>query len=912
MLPTVTCDETPHRPRGWRSRRARWVAPAAALLVALGLAVAPASAESPDTVKLSYYLPKDVKYDPKVPTPRKYFGFEVGNRHLHHHELVGYMRALAKSSPRVKIQEYGRTHGNRPLLLLTITSPENLGKLETIREEHLRWIDPTQGDKGNVEPPEDMPAIMNMGYGIHGNEPSAHHAAVIIAYHLAAAQGEQIDKLLKNVVVLLDPCLNPDGFDRFSNWANAFRGKTLNADRNHREHQEGFITGRTNYYWFDLNRDWLPLTQPESRGRMEWFHRWLPHVLLDYHEMGTDNTYFFQPGVPTRRNPYIPERNVELTAAFGKYHAKAMDNIGSEYFTQDMFDDFFPGKGSTYPDLHGGVGILFEQASSRGHVQESINGDVTFPFTIRNHVTTSLSSLQATLDLRKELLKHQRNFYRESMELAAKDPVKAYVVAAPADPIRLAKFLELLRRHRMSYVALDKPIKTEEGEFKPGEAFVIPLQQKDYRYLKTMFEHRTKFVEEAFYDISTWNILDAYGLQYSTLKQWPVAEKATAKQDGENKEKAQEAKKADKKDAKPAQRKAAEVAMPKAPKFGDDDTACLIDWRGYYAPRLLYQLQDRGFIVKVATEPVVVNINGKPREFGYGTLVVPLGKYRDKLDELQELLAAAAADGVASYAVAGNLSVKGPDLGSSRIRVTKQAKPLLIVGEGIAQYDAGEVWHLLDQQFNIPLTLGDVHRIGGMDLSDYTTVIVVDGSYRLLGEAGLRKLKEFVEDGGTLVAIGDNARWLKDADLANVTLVSAPASSAEERKRRPYAAANDDAALRAIRGAIVVADVDITHPIGYGYDERPVALFRSSTQFVKPTANLYSSPVVYRDDALLSGYMSEDNQKRAAGAASVAVYAKGRGRVVLFSDNPVFRAHWHGTERLFLNALSFGNLIRVP
>ena len=884
-----------------------------ALLVVLGLVTAPAPAgESADTVHLSYYLPTDVKYNPKVPTPRKYLGFEIGNRHLQHHELVGYLRALAKASPRVKIHEYGRTHGNRPLLLLTITSPENHSRLETIREEHLRWIDPNSGDKADAKPPKDMPVIMNMGYGIHGNEPSASNSAVVVAYYLAAAQGEQIDKLLNNIVILMDPCLNPDGFDRYAQWANAYRGKTLNADSNHREHVELFPNGRTNYYWFDLNRDWLPLTQPESRGRMEWYHRWLPNVVLDYHEMGTDNTYFFQPGVPTRRNPWIPERNVELTVAFGAYHAKALDRIGSEYFTKDTFDDFFPGKGSTYPDLHGGVGILFEQGSSRGHVQKSINGDVTFPFTIRNQVTTSMSSLQAALDLREELLLHQRNFYRESLELADKDPIKAYVVAAPGDPYRLATFLDLLRRHRMSYVPLDKPIKTEDGEFKPGEAFVVPLRQKDYRYLKTMFERRTKFVEETFYDISTWNILDAYGLQYSALKQWPVAEKAkNAKPADATKSDAKKGGKA--KEAKPGQRNAAEVAMPKAPVFGPDDTACLIDWRGYYAPRLLYRLQSRGFIVKVATEPVKVTIDGKPREFGYGTLVVPLGKYRDRLDELQELLAAAAADGVASYAVSGNLVLDGPDLGSSRIRVTKQVKPLLIVGDGISAYDAGEVWHLLDQRFNIPLTLADVHRIGGIDLSNYTTVICVDGSYRLLGEAGLRKLKEWVEDGGTLVAIGNHGRWLKDTDLANVTLLPAPTPSAEERaKRRPYASASEDAALRAVRGAILLTDVDTTHPIGYGYDERPLAVFRSNTQFVKPSANPYSTPVVYRDEPLASGYMSAENQKRAAGAASVVVYSKGRGRVVLFSDNPVFRAHWHGTERLFLNTLSFGNLIRVP
>lgn len=942
MLPTVTCEETPHRRLVRRRGGARWAWPLAALLVVVGLGSPAALADkAPDDAELSYYLPKDVKYDPKVPTPQSYLGYEIGNRHLHHHELVGYLQTLAKASPRVKVQEYARSHGKRPLLLLTITSPDNHGRLETIRKEHLRWINPKGGDKADAKPPQDMPAILNMGYGIHGNEPSASSAAVVVAYHLAAAQGEQIDKLLADVVILMDPCLNPDGFDRFAHWANSHRGQVPNADRDHREHQEPFPNGRTNYYWFDLNRDWMPLTQPESRGRMEWYHRWMPNVVLDYHEMGTDSTYFFQPGVPTRRNPWIPERNVELTVAFGDYHAKALDQIGSEYFTEAQFDDFYPGKGSTYPDLHGGVGILFEQGSSRGHVQESINGDVTFPFTIRNQVTTSLSSLQATLDLREELLVHQRNFYRENLELAAKDPIQAYVVASPGDPHRLATFLDLLRRQRLTYVPLDKPIKTAEGEFKPGEAFVVPMRQKDYRFLKAIFERRTKFTESIFYDISTWTMLDAYGLQYSPLKQWPVTDKADAKKDEAKKDNSgsqEKAKAADQKNAKQdakadaekakqpkpaksAQAKGqngkpagkAQVAMPKPPAFRGDETACLIDWRGYFAPQLLYQLQQRGYTVKVATEPIVVESNGQRVELGYGTLVVPLGKHRENLGELQELLRDAAALGVASYAVKGGLTAQGPDLGSGPFRVTKQVKPLLIVGEGVTAYDAGEVWHLLDQRFKIPVTLAEVHRIGSMNLSEYTTVIVVEGSYRLLGEAGVRRLKAWVEDGGTLIAIGSLGRWLKDSDLANVTMIPAPAPSDKEaNKRRPYASAADDAALKRIRGAILQGDVDITHPLGYGYADRPLALFRSTEQFVKPTANPYSSPVVYREKPLVSGYMSEENQKRASEAASVAVYAKGRGRVVLFTDNPVFRAHWHGTERLFLNALSFGDIIRVP
>ncbi len=948
----------------------------------LAMPAAPAAADDAlAEIDLKYYLREDHAYDPQVPTPRSYLGYEIGTRHMQHHELVGYLRAVAKASPRVKLQEYGRTHGGRPLLLLTITSPENHTRLEAIRRAHLRWSNPNRGGQ-SAKPPKDMPAVLNMGYGIHGNEPSASTAAVVIAYHLAAAQGEAIDDLLANLVVLLDPCLNPDGFERFAHWTNNHRGQVPNADRDHREHQEAFPSGRTNYYWFDLNRDWLLLTQPESRGRMGWYHRWLPNVVLDYHEMGTDSTYFFQPGVPTRRNPWIPDRNVELTAAMAKYHAAALDRLGSQYFTEDQFDDFYPGKGSTYPDLHGAVGILFEQGSSRGQVQESVNGDVTFPFTIRNQVATSLSSLQATFDLREQLLMHQRDFYRENLELAAKDPIKAYVVSAPGDPYRLAAFLDWMRRQNLVYEPLTEAIETEAGKFEPGEAFVVPMRQKDYRFLKAVFEHRTEFAETVFYDVSSWAIPDAYGLVYATLEQWPAdltakptpdkdkhrASQQDGKANGDQRERGKDEHRKDgrakehqdqgdrdhrnrnqpdreprpdrkrsddatapqpgnqglyqtsqpspepeaKDNPRPRQRAtargAADVKMPRPPAFRGDETACVIDWRGYYAPRLLYQLQKRGFTVKVATQPITIESDGNQHSLGYGTLVVPLGEDRENLAELQTLLRQAAASGVASHAVKGGRTPQGPDLGSGRLSVTRQPKPLLMVGEGINTYEAGEVWHLLDQRFGIPLTLAEIYRVGSMDLSKYTTVIAVSGNYRLLGDAGTKQLKEWVENGGTLIAIGSTGRWLKDAGLADVTLAT-PELNIE---RRPYAEASTDSALRLVRGVILQAQIDVTHPLGYGFADRPLAVFRNNEQFVKRVSNPYSNPVIYRESPLLAGYMSERNQSRTEEAASAVVYRLGRGRVVLFSDNPNFRAYWHGTERLFLNAVCFGDLIRVP
>ena len=238
-------------------------------------------------------LPKGMTYDPAVPTPEKHLGFRVGERHLYHHEVVGYLKALAEKSDRVKLQEYARTYGGRPLVALTITSAANHKRLDEIRAEHLRLADPKAPGVINLNR---LPAVIWMGYGVHGNEPSATNAAPLVAYHLAAGTGADHEKLLDEVVVLLDPSLNPDGFDRFAHWANDHKGTAINPDPNHREHREGWPTGRTNYYWFDLNRDWVPVQHPESRGRLAIYHQWKPNVVLDFHEMHSNSTFFFQPG----------------------------------------------------------------------------------------------------------------------------------------------------------------------------------------------------------------------------------------------------------------------------------------------------------------------------------------------------------------------------------------------------------------------------------------------------------------------------------------------------------------------------------------------------------------------------------------------------------------------------------------
>ena len=325
---------------------------------------------------LNYYLP-DINYNSDIPTPESFLGYQIGEWHISHDQQLMYMRHLASLSPRMELRQHSRTYEGRPLVHIVITSERNHARLDDIQREHVALSDGSNAGNVNLD---NMPAVIYQGFSIHGNEPSGANAAPLVAYYLAAAQGPEIEQLLDNLVIIFDPSYNPDGLNRFASWANTHKNKNLTADPNDREYSEAWPRGRTNHYWFDLNRDWLPVQHPESQGRIQTFHDWKPNVLTDHHEMGTNSTFFFMPGEPTRVHPLTPKMNQELTAKIGEYHVKALNEIGSLYYSGEGYDDFYYGKGSTYPDANGCIGILFEQASSRGHLQETENGLLSFHF----------------------------------------------------------------------------------------------------------------------------------------------------------------------------------------------------------------------------------------------------------------------------------------------------------------------------------------------------------------------------------------------------------------------------------------------------------------------------------------------------------------------------------------------------
>ncbi len=824
--------------------------------------------------ELSYYLPDSVTYNPAIPTPESVIGHKVGQWHVTHDKLVYYMRELAKVSDRIKIEQTGRTYEDRPQLLLTITSPKNHANLEQIRQQHLDLCNPAKSASLNVE---NMPVVIWQGYSIHGNEPSGSNAALLYAYYLAAAQGKQIEEALENTIILLDPSFNPDGLNRFAHWANMHKSKHLVTDPQSREFSEVWPGGRFNHYWFDLNRDWLPAQHLESQNRLKKFHEWKPNVLTDHHEMGSNSTFFFQPGVPSRTNPLTPAKNQELTGKIGKFHAAFLDRIGSLYYTKEGFDDFYYGKGSTYPDIQGAVGILFEQGSSRGHAQETTHGVLTFPFTIRNQFTTSLSTLEAAKNLRKELLNYQRESFQTAIQQANASPIKGYVFGDKNDKAKTYHFLEMLERHQIEIYELKGKIITDNQEFESGSAFIIPTNQPQYRLITTIFQKELKFKDSLFYDVSAWTMPLAFNLPYAELKSLNNAILGN---------------------------KLSHAVFPMGEVVGGkSDYAYLFEWNEYYAPKLLYEVLNHQLIAKVATDPFEIATANGNMKFDYGTIMIPAKNQPKSEDEIYQLIEKhAKINGIKVYAVKTGLVSDGIDLGSSNFSILEKPKVAMLVGTGVAPSDAGEIWHLADQRFGLPITMIDVNNFNSANIDKYNTLIMVSGSY---GSVNKDKIKTWVQNGGTLVLFETAIEWGANG-LVNINLKKGKTDSLKVAR---YADLENNLGAQEMGGSIFQAKVDLTHPLLYGYQTSTLSFFKANSVYMQRNANPYSTPAQYTSNPLQSGYISKANAEMIKNAAAINVNALGRGRVISIDNDLNFRAFWYGGTKLFMNTLFFGKVI---
>jgi hypothetical protein len=812
----------------------------------------------------NYYYPNSGSFNANIPTPEKFLGYAIGEQHTRHDQLVAYFMELDRLSDRVSVEVIGKTFENRSQIAATFTSPSNHARIEEIRQKHLA------GQKKGAT--KDIPLVIHLAYNVHGNEPSSSEAAMLTAYYLTASESEETKQWLNGMVMTMDPVINPDGRDRHSHWANMHKASPAVADANDREHNEVWPGGRTNHYWFDLNRDWFLGTFPETRNRINFFHKWRPYVQTDHHEMGTQSTFYFDPGEDASNNPIVPDYLYKtIYPKYAEYFSKAADKIGSMYFTKEAYDKLYPGYGSSYINFYGGAGFLFEQASSRGHVQETTTIPITFAFTIRNQFTASLATIRASLAEKNALLEMRKLFFETAQKQAQASVVKGYLFQHDNDLNRTNAFLDMLMLHRIDVYAGQKP-----------GTYYVPVDQENHIMVRTIFENQITYRDSSFYDASTWSLVHAYGLPFSEVKT-PMA----------------------------VSQKMERVPSIQIPAIEKSNYAYLVDNRDYNIHRFIYTLQKNNVIVQTAARPFTANVKGEEKKFGYGSLVVSVQQQKMDAEQLFKIMTMASTDAkVQVDAVSSGYNAAGIDLGSGYVRTLKKPEAIMLIGNGVVAAEAGEVWHLLDQRLQMPITKVDLLNFTRVDLSRYNTMVIVSGIYNLLDKNNIEKIRSWVQSGNTLITIKSGAEWAIRNGFTKHRLQSD--SFMTNSGRKDFDRAVEIEGAKALGGSIFRVDLDTTHPIGYGYNRRMLSVYKNGLTFFQPSSNPYNTVAQYTQDPVVGGYVHSTTLKKIKGSPSLLVGSEGAGRVVLFADEPNFRGTWYGTNRLFLNAIFYGSLITVP
>jgi 2-hydroxy-3-keto-5-methylthiopentenyl-1-phosphate phosphatase len=811
----------------------------------------------------NYFYPNKGNFDASIPTPEQFLGYAIGEQHTRHDRIVAYLKELDRLSDKVSFEIIGETFEHRAQVVAIFSSPENHKNLEQIRLQHLS--NQLNGTNNKV------PLVIHLAYNVHGNEPSSSEAALLTAYYLTASQSEQTKEWLNNMIITLDPVINPDGRDRHTSWANMHKGTPAVSDPNDREHNEIWPGGRFNHYWFDLNRDWFLGTFPETRNRINFFHKWRPYVQTDHHEMGTNSTFYFDPGKESSNNPIVPDYLYKnIYPKFGEYFTKAANSIGSMYFTKEAFDKLYPGYGSSYINFYGGAGFLFEQGSSRGHVQETTTIPISFGFTIRNQFTASLATITASLAEKESLIELRKQFYVTAKQQAANSIIKGYSFGDPNDFNRTKAFIDLLLLHKIDIYKV--PNSTN---------YFVPTAQDNYIMVKSIFENQITYKDSTFYDASTWSLIHAYGLPFTEVKSSMVlSEKINTP-----------------------------LILNNTP-IVKSNYAYLVSNTDYNIHQFIYALQNEGVFVQTATRTFSTNINGENMNFGFGSIIISVQQQKVGADELYNIISkASVAANIKVHTVATGFSNAGIDLGSNYVKTLKKPEAAMIIGNGVAASEAGEIWHLLDQRLHMPITKIDILNFSRVRLERYNTLVMVSGAYNFLDKNSVDKIKAWVQNGNTLITIKSGADW---AIKNGFTKFKLAVDSTTTKGRLDYDRASDMEGAKALGGSIFSIDLDTTHPIGYGFSKRKVSVYKNNSTFFQNSTSAYSTIAQYTNTPLVGGYLHPNSLKMIKNSPSILVGAEGSGRVILFADEPNFRGTWYGTNKLFLNALFLGSIMTAP
>ena len=808
------------------------------------------------SVLLAFILPV-LMWSQSIKSPSEFLGYELGTQFTRHHEVVDYYQYVATAAPdRVQLKEYGRTNERRPLMLAYVSSAENINNLETIRTEHLKSTD------GNSNASK---AIVWLSYNVHGNESVSTEASMETIYELLTSK----QAYLENTVVIIDPCINPDGRDRYVNWYNQNKNSPNQINPDSKEHHEGWLSGRANHYMFDLNRDWAWLTQVESQQRLPMYNQWLPHIHVDFHEQGVDNPYFFAPSAePFHEVITSFQRSFQET--LGKNHARYFDANGWFYFTKERFDLFYPSYGDTYPTYNGAIGMTYEQGGSGRAglgVITGIGDTLTLRDRIDHHKTTGLSTIEVASQNAGKLNQEFQKFYQPKNY-----KYKSYVLDGNID--KKMALTNLLDKHGIAYGWGKKGVVKgfnydtgTNGSIQTSEnSLIISTNQKKGTLVKVLFEPDAKLNDSLTYDITAWSLPYAYGLN-------AVASSSIVDAISENKKE----------------------IIPDIPA---DSYAFITDWNSMTDARFLGELLQNDIRVRRAEKPFTSDGIMHDR----GSLIITASDNKNLSDYITKLRSIAEKHSKILTPTTTGYVDKGKDFGSSYVGMITPVKVGVLSGEPTSTLRFGEVWHFFEQQLGYPLTVLDADYFNRVDLSAYDVLVLPDGrGYRsFMNEAMLGKIKDWVAAGGRIIAIGNAIDAIDGKEGFGI--------KTRERKKDStdlevdlYENQQRERMKQAITGAIFKTKLDPTHPLAFGYGDTYFTLKLGNDSF----EYLESGTVAYIENNTkpVAGFAGSEAQKTIANSLVFGVENHGRGQVVYMVDNPLFRGFWENGKLFFANAL---------
>lgn len=825
---------------------------------------------------------ESVQTQPK--SPEEFFGFKLGQRYNSHAKVVRYCEHLAAYSDRVAYKVYGHTAEGRELVLMTVGTPERIAQMGELQKSFADLADPRRvtSDEQRDKLLAETPANVWLSFCVHGNETSCTEAALKALYQLATSDDEEVMNILENVFVMIDPCSNPDGRDRFVNWFKSVVGK--NADNHPRsvEHDEPWPGGRTNHFYFDLNRDWAFMSQLETKHRIREFISWNPHVHVDYHEMGQESSYFFFPAErPINAN--LPPSILEWGEKFGRGNAGAFDQRGWRYYTAESFDLFYPGYGDSWPSFQGAIGMTYEQAghSSSGAAVKLRNGKVlTLQERTDHHYVTAMSTLTTAAKQRQDLVKHYYDFRNTAIIEGRGGMVREYILMPSPDRERTARLTELLRAQGIEVSRADAAFeargcwdsagKRMERKKFPEGCFLVSTAQPTKRLIKTLLEPRTTIRELYFYDISAWSLPLAFGVESYWTEQATKVESTPVTE---------------------------AVKLVGSIEEGNSQYGFLLSWEEMTGVKAAVALAKKGLEVRYAGKEFTL----KGRKWKRGTVFIPRTEGQADLDKTIEEVAAET--GAVFVPTSTGMTEKGIDLGSSRFATIRKPRLALIMGKGISSNSYGATRFLIEQLYDLPYSSFTSDSLSRVDLDDYTAVIIPDGFSRM-EKSATEKLKEFVREGGALVLIRGSARsFSKEGNgFGRASFKAEPGKKKEESKeRRRIEEEESHRRKQSTPGSIFTVKLDPAHPLSFGYKEE-ISVFQSGMMSLDSKGG--GTPVArFADAPPVSGYILSESERKLRGRAYAVVENMGRGKVVYFAGDPNFRSAWHGLTRLFLNSV---------